>query len=128
MYMAPSTTPATAATARASGSEWLAVEILGPHNAALNSQAPLGPARLKWQLLAARGYRVVTVDGWEWLRLGGPGTVAKQLYLQNLRNQLLVQGAAQQTAAAVAAGGRGGGAAEPVAAGPRQLNRPPQRR
>ncbi len=116
------------------------MEILGPHNAALNSQAPLGPARLKWRLLAARGYRVVVIDGWEWQRLGGPGTVAKQMYLQNLRNQLLRQGAAAQTAAAVAAkaaaaaaassDGEGEAVAVATAAARSQqsLNRPTQRR
>jgi hypothetical protein len=134
----------SAGAAAGGGGEWLAVEILGPHNAARNTQSPLGPARLKWRLLAARGYRVVVVDGWEWLRLGGPETTAKQLYLQNLRNQLLRQGAAQQDgaaaeAAAAAAGRRRGGdgdreggerAAVAAVAGGRsqQLNRPAQPR
>eukprot|EP00879_Flechtneria_rotunda_P029947 GHRR01032414.1.p1 GENE.GHRR01032414.1~~GHRR01032414.1.p1 ORF type:complete len:148 (+),score=46.68 GHRR01032414.1:89-532(+) len=44
----------------------VAIELLGPHNAALNTQRPLGPARLKWRLLAARGYRVVPINQWQW--------------------------------------------------------------
>ncbi|KAF6253964.1 hypothetical protein COO60DRAFT_367088 [Scenedesmus sp. NREL 46B-D3] len=50
----------------------LAVELLGPHNAAANTQRPLGPARLKWRLLTARGYRVVVINTWQWRSLEGP--------------------------------------------------------
>lgn len=44
----------------------LAIELLGPHNAAINTQRPLGPARIKWRLLAARGYRVIVINTWQW--------------------------------------------------------------
>ena len=105
----------------AAGGEWLAIEILGPHNAARNTQAPLGAARLKWRLLAARGYRVAVVDGWEWLRHGGPEAVARQLYLQNLRNQLLRQrgptaAQQQQLQQLQQQGGSDGGTGSPAAA------------
>lgn len=126
---------AGAAAAGASGGagEWLAIEILGPHNATRNTQAPLGPARLKWRLLAARGYRVVVVDGWEWLRMGGPETVAKQMYLQNLRNQLLRKGSSgggsgwQGSSSVSSVGGGEGRVAVGVGVSQR-LNRPAQRR
>jgi len=52
--------------------DFLAIELLGPHNTALNTQRPLGPARLKWRLLVARGYRVVVVNTWQWDDLDGP--------------------------------------------------------
>lgn len=52
----------------------IAVELLGPHNAALNTQRPLGPARLKWRMLAHRGYKVVVVNTWQWRTLD-PGFV-----------------------------------------------------
>lgn len=50
----------------------LAIELLGPHNAASNTQRPLGPARIKWRLLAARGYRVIVINTWQWRSLEGP--------------------------------------------------------
>lgn len=55
------------------------MELLGPHNAALNTQKPLAPARLKWRMLAARGFRVVVVSMWQWRALdsGGLGRTSR---------------------------------------------------
>lgn len=49
----------------------LAIELLGPNNAAINTQRPLGPARIKWRLLAARGYRVIVINTWHWQNARG---------------------------------------------------------
>lgn len=59
--------------------ERIAVELLGPHNAAINTQRPLAPARLKWRMLSNRGYKVVVVNMWQWRTLdsGGLGRASR---------------------------------------------------
>lgn len=51
--------------------------MLGPHNAAVNTQRPLGPARIKWRLLAARGYRVIVINTWQWQNLPKRGQISQ---------------------------------------------------
>lgn len=56
-----------------SAGDRIAVELLGPHNAAINTQRPLAPARLKWRMLANHGYKVVVVNMWQWRTLDSGG-------------------------------------------------------
>lgn len=86
----PSGSGAPAAAAAGGGAaaqpqavEWVALELVGPHNTSQNSQRLLASAVLKWRLLQARGYRVVPVSCRDWRRISGGDQITKLLYLQS---------------------------------------------
>lgn len=65
--------------------EWLALELLGPHNAIKDTRKPKGDALFKWRLLTARGYQVVLIDQWTWQRLRAAADRDERLiYLQKV--------------------------------------------
>jgi RAP domain len=68
----------------------VALELLGPHNAASNTQRPFGPARLKWRALTAAGYRVIVISMWQWQELEGRGWADQMAQQQQVAQQARV--------------------------------------
>ena len=87
------------------------MELVDQHNSMRNSQRALGPVRLKWRLLVARGLKVLVVNAWEWQRLSSRrpeegGMSNRMAYLARKLQPLLGEGAeaGDEDAAAAARG------------------------
>lgn len=59
-----------------------ALELIGEHNTAVNSNRITGDAALKYRLLQARGYAVVPISCREWDRIGFGEIFTKAMYVQ----------------------------------------------